>query len=431
MLVNKLLFVLGARFRNPSLLKKYQELKKTEFSSKSDLRKLQFDRLKAILVFAYNYSPFYRNSFKQANFNPLLHFRNLDDISLIPIISKAELLESNSGIHTTELYNFRKLFKAETSGSTGQSLGFQKDEEWDSYHRASIYRGMSWYGVEPWDRHGYFWGFSFSPLKKAKTIFYDFLVNRFRIFSYENSDLARFIKKLDNASYISGYSSMIYEVAKVLNNKNVKLDNLKLVKATSEKIFPHYNDESFKAFGLKMTSEYGSAESSIIAFECPEGSMHINEETCFVEEVDGEIVVTNLVARSFPTIRYKLGDYIKLSNSKCDCGRSHRILSDITGRVGANIIGVNDIRFPSLTLYYVFKNLALNNNLKLNYRVEQRQIGVLDVFISEELNEKHVRLVISEFNRYFKGTVIVNIKDNTEIHQKNRKLKDFTSYLGV
>lgn len=431
LLINKLMFIVGAHLRNPSLFEKYRELKDTEFSSRTDLRKLQFERLKTILIFAYDYSPYYRKSFQQVNFNPSLNFNSLDDLNLVPIITKYELLKSNLDIHTTSLYNFKKLFKSETSGSTGQSLGFKKDEVWDSYHRASIYRGMSWYGVKPWDRHGYFWGFSFSPIKKAKTIFFDFLVNRFRIFSYEKKQLSKFIKKLEKADYISGYSSMIYEVSKILNMDNVKLNNLKLVKATSEKIFPHYNDESLKALGLKMTSEYGSAESSIIAFECPEGSMHINEETCLVEEIDGEIVVTNLVARSFPTIRYKLGDYIELSNVKCGCGRSHRILSDISGRVGANIVGINEVKFPSLTLYYVFKNLALNNNLKLNYRVEQRVVGYLDVFIAEELNEKQVGLVISEFDRYFKGAIVVNIKDHTEIHQKNKKLKDFTSYLGV
>lgn len=62
-----------------------------------------------------------------------------------------------------------------------------------------------------------------------------------------------------------------------------------------------------KAFGAKIISEYGAAESGLIAYECPEcGNMHINMENVIVEESEGEIVVTNLLSRSFPIIRYKL-----------------------------------------------------------------------------------------------------------------------------
>src|SRR5690606_4032961 len=115
-------------------------------------------------------------------------------------------------------------------------------------------------------------------------------------------------------------------VAKAIN-RNPDIDpltNLKLVRGTSEKIFEKYQQEAVQAFGRRIVSEYGAAESGIIAFECAEGSMHVNMETCIVEVENGEILVTNLVSRSFPIIRYRLGDYIELdTHTKCLCGREH------------------------------------------------------------------------------------------------------------
>ena len=69
---------------------------------------------------------------------------------------------------------------------------------------------------------------------------------------------------------------MIYQTAKLINERGLlKPKGIKMVKGTSEKIFKNYHDEVIKAFGSKIISEYGATESGIIAFECPEGNMHI------------------------------------------------------------------------------------------------------------------------------------------------------------
>ena len=73
--------------------------------------------------------------------------------------------------------------------------------------------------------------------------------NRKRIFDYSNESLDMLTKNLEKISFIHGYSSMIYELAKIVNsNEIVKPKNIKMVKGTSEKNFPHYNSEIFEAF---------------------------------------------------------------------------------------------------------------------------------------------------------------------------------------
>jgi phenylacetate-CoA ligase len=239
-----------------------------------------------------------------------------------------------------------------------------------------MYRGYAWHDVRPWERNGYLWGYNFSFRRKLKVRILDELQNRFRLFSYDEKEIAEFLLKLEHASYLGGYSSMIYELAKAINRKgNDNYKNIKKVKGTSEKIFESYQEEVRKAFGKKMISEYGAAETGIIAFECPKGKMHINMETVIVEEEKNEVLVTNLVSRSFPVIRYKLGDYVELDpGTGCDCGRVHPVVKEVLGRTGKVIYGKSG-RYPSLTLYYVFKNLAIEKKLILNYVAIQREKG--------------------------------------------------------
>jgi phenylacetate-CoA ligase len=426
---HKLVFKLGSSSRNSSLASVFEELKKTEFASRESLSHLQKERLNTLLKFSYDHSVYYKDVFDKYDIDPYKQEYEVADLVYFPLLKKEQLLKYGHDIHTINSFRFEKLFYSETSGSTGQALTFYKDESWDSYNRASINRGLSWYGVQPWDRNGYFWGYNFNRLQMLKTSALDFLVNRFRLFSYSDKQLNVFLNKCKGATYLEGYSSMIYEVAKLANKKGVRLHNIKMIKGTSEKIYSHYNEETLRAFGKKITSEYGSAESGIIAFECPEGKMHLNEETCIVEDIDNKVIVTNLVGKSFPTIRYELGDYIKLSDEKCKCGRAHRVLEEITGRVGKNIVGLSNKNYPSLTLYYVFKNMALNHEVKISYRCLQKEVGKLEVYMEQDLNQKSLHLLKDEFRRYFNQDLVCDYIYVDSIHQNNKKLKDFESEL--
>jgi len=96
------------------------------------------------------------------------------------------------------------------------------------------------------------------------------------LFNYKPNAIEVFVKKLKKASYLHGYSSMIYETAKLINQNNFeKPKKLKMIKGTSEKIYDSYQEEVKKAYGSKIISEYGAAETGIIAFECLKGNMHI------------------------------------------------------------------------------------------------------------------------------------------------------------
>lgn len=423
--VSAKIFNTAARIRNPSLFNIYRGFKRTESLDREQLKAAQFEKLKSLLCFAEQYSPFYKKLFADIDFQP--HKMNtFDDITVISPSNKRLLIDKNEEVHSQ--YSFKKLKKAITSGTSGESLSFMRSEEWDSANRAGVMRGYSWYGVKVSDKNGYFWGYNIDSSASKKIRIMDAAQNRFRLFHYTDSEIEKFCEKIKDATYLSGYSSMIYKVAKEVNKKGLQFNNIKMVKGTAEMILPKYQDEVQQAFGMKMISEYGAAETGLIAFECPHGSQHINTDAVYVETDDaGEIYVTNLYSHSFPIIRYRLGDVVKLSNKICSCGKEHPLIEEILGRKGANVIGTKQ-EYPSLVFYYVFKNLAAEG-LKLNYKAVQREAGFVILQIEGKNNEKSKSLIRKHLTTYFNDDVKFDVEFIESFSSEKKKQQSFTSYL--
>lgn len=427
--INKLLFKLGARIRNPRLFYFFEELISTDASSESALKAIQEKKLQELLIWAYEHSPYYRKLFIDVDFNPVLGM-DWEKFQNISPTSKSDLIRNNNEIQV-DPSKFSKVFYCESSGTSGQVLTFKRNEEWDSFIRAAQLRGYSWHGVNPWDFNIYFWGYNSSPLKKLKLRILDRLVNRYRIFDYDESSLKNLKKRGKLVSYIEGYSSMIYEMAKLLPNSQDTFKNLKLVKGTSEKIFPHYKSAVKQAFGIPLRSEYGAAEAGIIAFECPEGNMHVVEEGVLVEtNSNSEIIITNLVSKSFPIIRYKLGDAVEMEKGdyKCPCGRAHRIIKEVTGRVGKNILGRTKV-FPSLTLYYIFKNIYFEYNKSIDYQAIQERRGELEINTLYELSGAEKQWIFDQSFKYYKEEIKISFRVTSSFRMEKGKLKDFISWI--
>lgn len=425
----KYFFLIGARFRNPSLWNHYRDLKITEKWNPEQLKTLQRDRLLRFLKHAAQYSSYYKEVFQNLGWMENLPI-TLELFNRLPEMNKETLLKENDRIHTNDRYS--KLFHCETSGTSGQVLTFRKDESWDSFNRATILRGYSWHGVHGWDFNLYFWGYSFSRMKKLKLRIMDKLMNRYRMFGYSKQSLRLLANKIPKAVYIEGYSSMVYELACAAKGMQLDLSRLKMIKGTSEKIYPHYHEQTKKVFGKKMISEYGSAETGVIAFECTAGNMHINMEGVFVETDDaGEIVVTNFHSYSFPVIRYRLGDLVRLRNPDevCPCGMAHPVLEEVTGRIGKVIVGTVG-RYPSLTFYYIFKNLYFDRGMNLNYQAHQHEPGKVEIWIRENINAKVGQYILDESAKYFKDDITIEIRPGSDLRLQSGKLRDFVTTLN-
>ena len=153
-------------------------------------------------------------------------------------------------------------------------------------------------------------------------------------------------------------------------------------------------------------------------------------EGVLVENINNEIIVTNLQMQSFPVIRYKLGDYIRLAprDEKCKCGKSHLILEEVTGRIGESVYGYKN-KYPSLYFYYIFKNISKKYNTDLNYQVIQDKKGELVFLIEKKLTTSIKEKLQKEIKNYFKEDIAFEIKEDSDFIYSKGKLKNFISNL--
>ncbi len=376
----RIMYGAGCALRRSPVLRHLERLDESQWWGVDRLVEHQLDSLRGLLTHARDNSPFYRAYFDENSFDP--EVGSLEDLGKLPSLGKDQMAR-NAGDIQNDGRKGRLLF-SETSGTSGAPLSFYRTSGWDAGHRAAIARGYGWYGVAPWMRNGYMWGIPSSAWERLKVRIGDRLQNRFRTKRFDLSDdtMEAFYRKLRGARFVEGYSSMLYELARFINRRHEGARDLSmlLVKGTSEKIYSHYHDEAVSAFGRRITGEYGAAESGIIAFECPQGSMHVNMEHVVVEVENGEIIVTNLLSHSFPFIRYRLGDYVRLRDSEyaCPCGRQGQVIEEITGRVGRRILGRGGESFPSLTVYYVLKGLVKSGAGVVRGQARQRARGELE-----------------------------------------------------
>lgn len=155
--------------------------------------------------------------------------------------------------------------------------------------------------------------------------------------------------------------------------------------------------------------------------------MHIVMENVIVEEEDGEAIITNLISDSFPIIRYKLGDSIILDNATvCPCGLKHKIISEVKGRVGKTIFGKKG-KYPSLTLYYIFKNLAVQYNTIVNYQAIQKEKGKLEFYLDRDISRETEVEIRKECKSYFSDDIEVSFYPNALKRDYNEKFSDFIS----
>ncbi|TAK89962.1 MAG: phenylacetate--CoA ligase family protein [Burkholderiaceae bacterium] len=97
------------------------------------------------------------------------------------------------------------------------------------------------------------------------------------------------------------------------------------------------------AFDCPLLNEYGSSECLSIAFGCPAGWLHLNQESVILEPVDADgtptppgecsasVLLTNLSNRVQPLLRYDLGDRVLFNPEPCACGNPLPALR-VTGR---------------------------------------------------------------------------------------------------
>jgi phenylacetate-CoA ligase len=147
---------------------------------------------------------------------------------------------------------------------------------------------------------------------------------------------------------VYGLPSALLEAGRALGGDARRL-GIRALFTSGELLAPPVRESLAETLGARVLDVYGTSETKEIAWECPEGGMHVNSDVVMLEALDGDgrpvapgvegnLVVTLLVNPAMPLIRYRTGDRGALHPGRCRCGRALPLLGVVTGRAADTLV---------------------------------------------------------------------------------------------
>jgi len=316
-------------------------LAQSDSFSKEDWGKIQFKKLKRLLVRAETNVPYWQKLFKEINLNPK-SLRDFEDLQTMPVLTRAEI----KTIPTEELINQtapKKLFvKAFTSGSTGEPLSFYQDRKEMPWRRAGILKELHNFGVVL-RRPALILGLS--THKQLDKLGFRFRSADLEIYDQRIKILYPFIYT-QKPEVLIGTPSLLSRFVFFLEKDGISMPVFKIIRYTGESMGQGERNAISQKFTCPIFTQYGTRECSYIGMECKEGKLHLTPWINYVEIVDhtgatlpvgrdGRIIVTYFENEVMPFIRYDIGDRGVIRYDPCPCGRQTPTIEFIGRQAGA------------------------------------------------------------------------------------------------
>lgn len=335
-----------AKDRSPRL-RYLRELERSQYFDIARLKELQIAKLKAMIALAYEETPHYRALFDSLGFKPA-DFKDERDLKKLPILGKDQVRRHQADFLAKSLKD-GPLSVFKTGGSTGTPVEVLKDPHTVELINATGLRAFRWTGWNIGEPVGMVWGNPPVNLN-AKEKLLDTLISPeiyLDTMSLTDASMSEFVAKWQRSrpTLLRGHSHSIYIFASFCNKHGITSVRPKGIISSSMMLLPSERKVIEQAFACKVTDLYGCEEVGLIATECElHDGMHIDMENNYVELLDhngndvapgedGAVVVTSLLNRSMPLIRYKMGDVASLPGRACACGRALTLMNNISGRV--------------------------------------------------------------------------------------------------
>ncbi|MBN1507986.1 MAG: phenylacetate--CoA ligase [Sedimentisphaerales bacterium] len=363
--------------------------REVETAERSRLQELQLQRLKTIIGWALK-TPFYKRRLSQAGIRSPEEVRSLQDLHRVPFTTKDDLRQNfPRGLLAVEMREVIRIHSS--SGTTGipTVIYFTRDDvdNWTDLLARSIvgtgavpddiFQNMMTYGMFTGGL-----GLHYGAERVGMTVI-----------PIGGGNTKRQIQTMRDfqTTVVHVTPSYLLHMHTKLGEDGIGRKDLALRKAfigaephsenTRRKLQDLLQIDAYNSYGLSELNGPG------VAFECVcKKDMHLWEDAYIAEIIDpktgevlrdgqeGELVLTNLVRRAMPILRYRTRDLAFLHPEGCDCGRTHRRLSRILGRTDDMLIinGVNV--FPS----QIEEKIMKIPEVATNYQIHVDKKGALD-----------------------------------------------------
>ena len=344
------------RIRYGKFYKKYLAIyAANKTKGETEIRAYQLIELKKILIEAATYSPYYQQQFSSIGLtiDQIQKATTVDAlIAQLPVLPKATLKSSNLQIRNT---NRPEDYINHTSGTSGSPTVIAYDAESFQIGFALWRRFHDWIELPEKFKSVRLSGKILMPPTQQKPPFWVYNAPAQQLFMsvyhLTAENLPAYIDKLNafKPDFIDAYPSAIYLIAQYINNHQIKLQfQLKAIATTAETLYAHYRVEIEKAFNCNVYNQYSSSEGGPFIVECPQHQLHLNLDSGVFEFLTsdgsnakpgemGELTVTSLRQWKTPLIRYRTGDWVRVSEKSysfqaCACGCQMPVVEEIVGR---------------------------------------------------------------------------------------------------
>jgi putative adenylate-forming enzyme len=333
------------------------ELLRRDAWSDERLRVHQRERLAALVRHAVERSPFYRRRYAAVDRGA--------DLARLPVIDKSTVMAhfdeivTDPGLRLAAVERhldglvrdhllLRRYRVTVTGGSTGRRGVFVADHDaWREY-LAGLLRVNEWMGLRPGlPRRRVATIAAASPRHVTYRMSASLDVGLHRVLRLDASTpVERLVEPLNRfqPEFLYSYPSMLSLLAVEQAEGRLRISPTTLTSSGET-----HTDELRRAvrgkWDVPWFEIYGATEAPFLAASCPEqGRLHLFEDLSIVEIVDEDdrpvpdgqpghrLLVTNLVNRVQPLIRYALADLVTVSADRCRCGRPSRVLAGVHGR---------------------------------------------------------------------------------------------------
>jgi len=321
-------------------------------------KKLQLERLKYVLNYAYERIPFYKQSFDKNGIKPS-DLKQLSDLSKFPMVTKIDLRDNYPfGLFAQPLENISRLHAS--SGTTGKPIvaGYTKNDidTWAEVMARTLSCGDCTRKDIVQNAYGYGLftgglGIHYGAEKIGATVI---------PISGGNTKRQIMIMEDFGTSILTCTPSYALNIAEVAESMGVDIKSLNLKSGLfgAEPWTNEMRDNIEKRLHLSAIDIYGLTEviGPGVSSECQvKDGLHVFDDHFYPEIIDpetleplpegelGELVFTSLTKEAFPVIRYRTRDISRLFYNPCPCGRTHARMERISGRSDDMLIirGVN------------------------------------------------------------------------------------------
>lgn len=422
------------RLTRRGLSKEWRLMDRMDNATEEQLRKIQNERLQALMQHCYANVPYYTRVFDEQGLKPE-DIKCREDLQKLPILTKQMVRDHYDELVSKDAAT-RRHQNSSTGGSTGTPMRYMSDLHTWNMQWASSFRAWEWYGFHVGDRMMTLGGNSLVKKKKiltSKDIFDLYIMRNMKRSSAEVDDAAMqahyeaYIKYKPKA--MRGYASSLVILARYIKKMGLPVVPMTCILTTGEILMPEYRKTLQEVFKCPVYDEYGAGDGGINAHECLlQDGLHISEERCVLEITDkegnvlpdgeiGHVTTTDLGNYVFPFIRYQVGDMAWIKPEKCSCGRQSRMLGQVIGRAGKLLYNKQGVPISPTMLpimlyrdndYHNEANCVIYNKIDRFQIRQDKEANIRILLKLKDPKESHEQFVycVENFEKHFVGSKV-------------------------